>query len=72
MVLALPLAIRFGRRGRLIGAAIAVMTFFVYYLMMTAAAAFGRNGAIDPYVAAWLPNIVMGSAGVVLFWLEEH
>jgi len=72
MVLALPLAIRFGRRGRLIGAAIAVLTFFVYYLMMTAAAAFGRNGAIDPYVAAWLPNIIMGSAGVVLFWLEEH
>jgi lipopolysaccharide export LptBFGC system permease protein LptF len=40
--------------------------------MMTAAAAFGRNDAIDPYLAAWLPNIIMGSAGVVLFWLEEH
>jgi lipopolysaccharide export system permease protein len=72
VLLALPLALRFGKRGRTLGIAMAIIAFFVYYLMTSAAAAFGRNGAIDPYVAAWLPNLVMGLAGAILLWLEER
>ena len=72
MLLALPLALRFGKRGRTLGIAMAIIAFFVYYLMTSAAAAFGRNGAIDPFVAAWLPNAIMGIAGATLLWLEER
>ena len=50
----------------------AILAFFAYYLMTSAFAAFGRNGAINPYLAAWLPNIIMGGAGFILLWLEEH
>ncbi|HUZ50337.1 MAG TPA: LptF/LptG family permease [Candidatus Dormibacteraeota bacterium] len=72
VLLAVPLALRFGKRGRTLGIALAILMFFVYYLMTTAAAAFGRNGAINPFLAAWIPNIVMGTAGAVLLWLEER
>jgi lipopolysaccharide export system permease protein len=72
IVLAIPLAIRFGKRGRTLGIAMAILAFFVYFLMTSAAAALGRNGKIDPVLAAWLPNIIMGATGVVLLWLEEH
>jgi lipopolysaccharide export LptBFGC system permease protein LptF len=72
ILLALPLALRFGKRGRTLGIALAIILFFVYYLMISAAAAFGRNGAINPFFAAWLPNIIMGSAGAVLLWMEER
>ncbi|MBV8375189.1 MAG: LptF/LptG family permease [Candidatus Eremiobacteraeota bacterium] len=72
VLLALPLALRFGKRGRTLGIAMAIIAFFIYYLMTSAAAAFGRNGAIDPYVAAWLPNVIMGLAGAILLWLEER
>jgi lipopolysaccharide export system permease protein len=72
VVVAVPLALRFGRRGRMLGIALSIIAFFVYYLMVSAASAFGRNGAMNPYVAAWLPNIIMGTAGVVLLWLEER
>ena len=72
VLLAVPLALRFGKRGRTLGIALAIVLFFVYYLMISAAAAFGRNGAINPYIAAWVPNIVMGTAGAVLLWMEEH
>lgn len=72
IALALPLALRFGKRGRTLGIAMAIILFFVYYLMISAAAAFGRNGAINPYLAAWLPNLIMGSAGAVLLWMEER
>ena len=72
ILLALPLALRFGKRGRTLGIAMAIILFFVYYLMISAAAAFGRNGAINPFLAAWLPNIIMGTAGAALLWMEER
>lgn len=72
VLIALPLALRFGKRGRTLGIAVAILAFFVYYLMTSAAAAFGRNGAINPYLAAWLPNLIIGSAGAALLWLEER
>jgi lipopolysaccharide export LptBFGC system permease protein LptF len=40
--------------------------------MVSVASAFGRNGAINPYFAAWLPNIIVGTIGTVLLWLEER
>jgi lipopolysaccharide export system permease protein len=72
VIIAIPLAMRFGKRGRTLGAAMAILAFFVYFLMTSAAAALGRNGKIDPLLAAWLPNIIMGTTGLVLLWLEEH
>jgi LPS export ABC transporter permease LptG len=72
VLLAFPLALRFGKRGRTLGIAMAIIAFFVYYLLTSATAAFGRNGAINPFLAAWLPNLIMGSAGLTLLWLEEH
>lgn len=72
VVLAVPLALRFGKRGRTLGIALAILAFFVYYLMSSAGAALGRNAQINPYLAAWLPNIIMGTIGIVLLWLEER
>jgi lipopolysaccharide export system permease protein len=72
VVIALPLALRFGKRGKALGAALAIVAFFVYYVISSAFSAFGRNGAINPFLAAWLPNIIMGTAGAVLLWLEER
>jgi lipopolysaccharide export system permease protein len=72
VVLAIPLAMRFGKRGRTLGIAMAIIAFFVYFLMTSAFAALGRNGKIDPMLAAWLPNIIMGVTGVVLLWMEER
>ncbi|HVA28327.1 MAG TPA: LptF/LptG family permease [Candidatus Baltobacteraceae bacterium] len=72
VLLAVPLAMRFGKRGRTLGIAVAIISFFVYYLMTFAASAFGRNGSINPFLAAWIPNAIMGISGTVLLWLEER
>ena len=72
VVLAVPLALRFGKRGRTLGITLSIIAFFSYYLMVSAASAFGRNGALNPFLAAWLPNIIVGIAGVALLWLEER
>ncbi len=72
VLIALPLSIRFGKKGRTLGIALSIVAFFVYYLMTVAAAAFGRNGAANPYVASWTPNVVFGLAGLALLWWDEH
>lgn len=72
VLIALPMAIRFGKKGRAMGMAMAIVAFFVYYVMTEAAAAFGSTGRMNPYLAAWLPNLLFGSAGLALLWSEEH
>ncbi len=72
VLLSLPLALRFGKRGRMVGMAMAIGAFFAYYLLFAAFAALGRNNAFPPELAAWIPNIAFGMAGLILLWLEEH
>lgn len=72
VLLSLPLALRFGKRGRMLGFGMAILAFFIYYLLTTAFAALGRNNAFNPTLAAWTPNILFGVAGVVMLWLEER
>lgn len=72
VIIALPLAFRFGRRGRMVAMALAILVFFIYYLSTSACAALGRNGALPPVLAAWGPNGAIALAGLVLFALEER
>ncbi len=76
VVLALPLAAMIGRQGKSLGTALgialSVLLLFVYYIMMSAFSALGKNDAVNPYLAAWAPNIIMGAAGVLLFRRVER
>jgi len=76
VILALPLSARIGRKGKSLGAALgialSVLLLFVYYVMMSAFSALGKNGAMDPYLAAWTPNLIMGLAGTVMFVRVER
>ncbi len=72
VLLALPLAIAFGKKGRMMGIALSMVAFFTYYLLTEAAAAFGGTGRMNPYLASWLPNIAFGVGGLALLWYEEH
>jgi LPS export ABC transporter permease LptG len=72
IVIAIPLALRFGKRGRMLGIGLGIIAFVFYYLLISAMSAFGRTGTIDPYLAAWIPNVLMATAGTILFWMEER
>jgi lipopolysaccharide export LptBFGC system permease protein LptF len=72
VLIALPMAFRFGKKGRAMGMALALVAFFIYYVMIQAATAFGSTDRINPYLASWLPNVIFGVAGLVLLWSEEH
>jgi lipopolysaccharide export system permease protein len=76
VLIALPLAANIGKKGRnlgvALGVALSILLLFVYYLMMSAFAALGKNGAMNPYLAAWLPNLIMGTAGAAMFRRVER
>jgi lipopolysaccharide export system permease protein len=72
VLIAVPLAVRFGKKGRTLGIALSVVLLFVYYILGAVASAFGRNGSMDPYLAAWMPNIIMAAAGGWLVWREDR
>lgn len=72
VILALPLSVRFGKNGRTLGVVLSIVGLFVYYAMVALFGAFGKNGALNPYLASWLPNIVTGVAGSVLIWREDR
>ncbi len=76
VLIALPVASALGKRGanlgKGLGVALSILLLFVYYLLMSAFTALGRNAAFNPYLAAWMPNIIMGTAGAVLFWRVER
>ena len=76
VILALPLAAQVGRKGKnlgiALGIALSILLFFIYYLMMSAFSALGKNDAMNPYLAAWAPNIIMGAVGALMFRRVEH
>ncbi len=72
VLIAVPLAVRFGKKGRTLGIVLSIVMLFVYYALVAVFGAFGKNGALDPYLAAWLPNIVVASAGAWLVWHEDR
>jgi len=72
VLIALPLGFRFGKRGRGVAAGAALLVLLGYWLIMAATNALGKNGAIPPPLAAWIPNLVMGSAGLFMLWKGER
>lgn len=72
ILIAVPLSFMFGKQGMVIAAIIAIAMLGVYFIFMSVATAFGRNGAFNPYIAAWIPNVILGGAGLFMLWREEH
>lgn len=72
VLIAVPLAMLFGKKLGILSAVLAVIMFGLYFVFLSVATAFGRNGAFNPYIAAWVPNVIFGVAGIYMLWLEEH
>ncbi|HWP35589.1 MAG TPA: LPS export ABC transporter permease LptF [Thermodesulfobacteriota bacterium] len=71
-VIGVPLGIRSRRSGRAVGYPLAILVFLVYYVLLSAAETLGGRGVLPPAFAVWLPNVVLGGAGLVLFRAAAH
>ncbi|MGD8321899.1 MAG: LptF/LptG family permease [Gemmatimonadota bacterium] len=62
----IPLATSTGRGSTAFGIGVSLGTTMVYMLVLKVAAALGQAGAMDPLLAAWLPNTVFFAGALVL------
>ena len=66
VVLGLPFAFRVGRRGSLYGIGVALVLVLVYWAVLAIFNALGLETILEPWVAAWAPNVIFGLLGVYL------
>lgn len=67
ILLGTPLAIRVRRSGKAISLGLTIVLVCIYYLLMIFGQGMGKNEAIPPFLASWLPNLVLGGLGLFLF-----
>jgi len=61
-----PLATSTQRGGTALGFGISLATTLIFLMMIQVTKAIGQGGIVPPYLAAWLPSLLFGSAGAVL------
>ncbi|MBA7572806.1 hypothetical protein ES708_14592 [subsurface metagenome] len=61
-----PMAAGSRARGKTASFGIALIISFVFYTFINASQVLGRNGALDPVVAAWLPNGLFFMIGIFM------
>ncbi len=61
-----PLGVLARRGGFGMGAAISLLFFVLYWMLMISGETIAERGVLDPLIAMWLPNMVMASIGVGL------
>ncbi len=60
------LATRMRMQGAALGFGLSLLIAFLYYAFMRTGQALGHNGALPPYLAAWLGDLVFGIVGVTM------
>jgi lipopolysaccharide export system permease protein len=64
-----PLSLLIGPRGRALGVILSVLLVLSYQgLLFWTAEILGNRGDLPPAWGAWLPNVLFGAMGLVLFW----
>ena len=67
-VLGVSLGSYWRRGGRSYGFIFSLVIVFFYYLFLTIGENFAKSGLIFAFMGIWLPNIVLGSVGLYLFF----
>lgn len=61
-----PLGVQPARAVRSRGFAVSLAVIFLYYILLSTGQALAEQGTLPPVVGLWLPNVVLGTMGIVL------
>ncbi len=65
-LLALPLGIQARNSKKAFGIGLGLFFFLLYYILLSIGTTFGENGSYPPVIGMWMPNAILGGAGVFL------
>ena len=66
VLLAVGLGVSHRKEGRLASFALGIAVIFAYYVMMYLGTAMAKGQWLSPHLVRWIPNVVLGLAGIVL------
>jgi lipopolysaccharide export system permease protein len=66
VLVAIPFGAQSGRRNLFFGVAGSIFIGFLYFVIQRVSLAFGMNGQLPGWLAAWLPNLVFAIGGLLL------
>ncbi len=66
-----PLSLMFGKRSRGVGIVIALLLVGTFQGILLWSQTLGRRGIINPVLSAWIPNLIFGLVGIVLFLMMD-
>ncbi len=66
VLIALPFGAASGRRNVFVGVASSVFICFVFFTLRELSLALGGGGRVEPWLAAWAPNLLFGLTGLVM------
>jgi lipopolysaccharide export system permease protein len=66
VLIAIPFGAPSGRRNVFVGVAASIFICFAYIILMRVGLTLGTAGHLPAWLAAWLPNVVFGTTGIVL------
>jgi lipopolysaccharide export system permease protein len=69
VLIAIPFGVPSGRRNVFVGVASSIFIAFAYFIMLRFGLALGTGGYLEPWAAAWLPNLLFALAGI---WLTQR
>ncbi len=60
------------RDGKLASFVVGIVVIFAYYVLLWLGQSLARGHLVAPWVAAWLPNILLGGVGALLFLWRDR
>ncbi len=66
VLVAIPFGAASGRRNLFVGVAGSIFICFTYFIIQQVSLALGSAGHLPAWLAAWLPNMIFGTTGLVL------
>ncbi|MFN0075665.1 MAG: LptF/LptG family permease [Prosthecobacter sp.] len=72
VLVAAPLGVAYSRRGSVGGIAGSVFIFFIFMFVNNLFLNLGKGGHLPPWFTVWVPHLLFGSLGLVLFHFRSQ
>lgn len=72
ILIGMPLGVQKKKDGKGLGVIITVILAFTYYILLSIFRSLGRGEIMAPWLAAWMPDIVFGTLGLVLYLVVDR
>ena len=72
VLIGFPFGVRKTRGGIFLGMGISIVIWIIYYPLTIICQGLGWEGALYPWLAAWLPSILIGATGLILIYRARY